>query len=130
MTIFKTGDFISHSGLALRWKIDCEGLTAQDWDWLAQVIAQRFNFGGVTGVPRGGLELEARLKPHAMPGIKNYLIVDDVYTTGASLQKAREQLVGQQTTPRFYFGIVAFARFPIAPVDKQWVRAVFQYWND
>ena len=60
--LFQLGNFKSHSGEVFPWKIDCDGLTIEDWSCLAWMIFDKVGkFGKVEGVPRGGLILEARL---------------------------------------------------------------------
>jgi orotate phosphoribosyltransferase len=102
MPLFVYGEFTAHSGERLPWKIDCDALTEDDLWALAQIIADRVGrFGRVEGVPTGGLRLAAFLRRHkASDG--PLLIVDDVLTTGASME--------QQRAGREAVGAVIFAR--------------------
>ncbi len=80
--LFQLGNFKSHSGEPLRWKINCDVLTIQDWECLASMIAVKIGmFGKLEGVPKGGLALVEALKFHRYRS-GPLLIVDDVLTTG------------------------------------------------
>ena len=105
------GEFTAHSGAVLSYKIDCDALGDEDIAAFAALIASRFAFGGVTGIPRGGLRLAKALEPYITHGPQ--LIVDDVLTTGGRM--AAERVA---TTDR---GVVLFARGPCPP----WVTPVF-----
>jgi len=111
MTLFKRGDFQLHSGDLSSWKIDCDALTDEDIETLAWMIADRFMFGSVEGVPSGGLRLAEALARWARTG--KLLIVDDVLTTGASME---EQRAGREA-----IGVVIFAR----RACPDWVTPVF-----
>jgi len=122
MTIFKHGDFISHSGVVLPFKIDCDGLTDEDVECVAEHIASKTDFGMVQGVPRGGCRLAAALEKRVNnPDAPfNILIVDDVLTTGASMEVAKAAQP-PQVHPSDVVGWVVFARGEL----PSWVRAVF-----
>ena len=113
MSLFKLGDFKSHSGNILSWKIECDALTEDDWQCLAVIIAKVVGpFGSVEGVPQGGLPLATALQRHVTHG--ELLIVDDVLTTGISME---DQRYGRTAK-----GAVIFARGP-CPV---WVKPIFK----
>lgn len=115
MNLFKCGHHILHSGQESWWKIDCDALTGDDIDTLAMLIADLTGpFGSVEGVPQGGLRLATRLRQYQTAG--RLLIVDDVWTTGASMEEWR---AGREA-----IGAVIFARSTVHP----WVTALFQYW--
>ena len=97
--LFSKFDFVSHSGLPLNWKIDCDALTDDDLNTLAFVISQKFKFGSVVGIPTGGIRLETALRPYITTGPR--LLVDDVLTTGKSMGELYED--GD-------VGVVIFAR--------------------
>lgn len=112
--LFRDGAFRSAAGLMLPWKIECDALTDQDWCWAANRISWK-RFGAVEGVPRGGLKLAELLADQAEEGWP-LLIVDDVYTTGMSMERQR---AGREA-----IGYVLFAR---APITQPWIRALWQY---
>lgn len=112
MTIlFQRGTFRLHSGKQSNWKIDCDALTDLDITALAEMIAEGLQFGSVEGVSTGGLRLAKALEVHVSEG--PLLIVDDVLTTGASIEKQR---AGREA-----IGAVIFARgaWPV------WVMPLF-----
>ena len=87
MTLFQKIDFISHAGLPLTWKIECDALTKDDWDGIARMIMdyETRPFGSVEGIPRGGIPLAEALKPYATEGPP--MIVDDVKEMLLKLKK-------------------------------------------
>jgi orotate phosphoribosyltransferase len=102
---FCHGPFTSHSGLTLQFKIDCDDLTDGDLNCLARIIGRQMRFSRIVGVPRGGLRLAEALAPYAqhLPAPVT-LIVDDVLTTGASMEQIRA------TTDDTAIGVVIVAR--------------------
>lgn len=114
-TIFKSGAFTSHSGVLLPDKIECDALMVGDWGCMAAWVARHMTFQNVVGVPRGGLEFAAALQQYCKPdGHWHVLIVDDVLTTGASMERMREQYPGAA-------GAVIYARGQL----PDWVIARF-----
>ena len=111
MNLIVAEEFISHAGRLLDFKIECDALSDADIAELAAIIAMRFRFGQVVGIPRGGLRLAKALEPYAKTGPT--LIVDDVLTTGRSMEAAREAVSDR--------GVVIFARGPC----PSWVTPVF-----
>jgi orotate phosphoribosyltransferase len=118
--LFESGDFTLHSGAKSRWRINCRAaLIPEDWRTLALMASERVEpFGLVWGIPRGGLSFEEALRPYITPGAKAMLIVDDVWTTGASMEGWRTILADLQVPAR---GVVVFARSPVPP----WVTVLF-----
>ena len=108
------GWFSSHSKFQLPWKIDCDGLDTRDWECIANIIRWKFAFGRVVGIPRGGLRLQHLLENHVEFGYPT-LIVDDVLTTGRSMEEARKSIDGP------VIGVVVFAR---GKVDD-WIWPIF-----
>lgn len=114
MSLFKHGEFTLHSGDKADFLIDCNALDERDIDSLAAFIAPRIKpFSEVIGIPRGGERLALAMRPYrsATGGL---LIVDDVLTTGGSMEKARGEREDVQ-------GVVIFARGPY----PTWVRPIF-----
>jgi hypothetical protein len=119
--LIKFGWFRSHNGLQLPWKLDADALSDDTISELAKIIAGKFSFGHVEGVPRGGLRLAAALLPNASTGYP-LLIVDDVLTTGASMELALERAREQTQGVGRAIGVVIFARGPC----PSWVWPIFQ----
>lgn len=119
MSLFQLGSFDLHSGGTARWKIDCDALTDGDLEAVALMIAERLpvKFGSVYGIPWGGVRIAQKLWGYASKGGSvmtscaefsgPVLIVDDVLTTGASMEEAREQF---NEAGKWVFGAVIFAR--------------------
>ena len=116
MNLFQLGNFISHAGNELEWKIEADALTDEDWDCLAKMISERCVFGSVYGIPRGGTKLANALEKYCDPESKTRLVVDDVYTTGKSMREVMQ--------PND-IGFVVFARERIVINADFWVRALF-----
>jgi orotate phosphoribosyltransferase len=121
VTIFKQGAFTLHSGSTSNFKIDLDDLTDEDWATLAEIALYRRRFRSVVGVPRGGLKFAAALEKYAEP-MSGYplptLIVDDVLTTGNSMEAVRAKLADQSNV----FGVVVFARGEC----PGWVHPIFR----
>lgn len=118
MSLFQYGALKLSSGRLSKFKIDCDALTVGDLRCLAYLAYQILpRFGGVVGVPRGGLLLAEALREYASPP-GPWLVVDDVLTTGASMERMRSGLneANGQT-----LGLVLFARGPC----PGWVRVLF-----
>lgn len=115
--LFECGSFVLHSGFTTDWRINCDVLTDDDWNSLAKIamdILHPCTFGDVEGVPTGGIKFAEALLPYVTKG--PLLIVDDVLTTGASME---EQCAGRDA-----LGIVVFARRK----PLHWVIPIFQLW--
>lgn len=110
--LFVPGIFTSAAGLKLAWKIECDSLTHEDWETIASVTGPHLNFCRVEGVPTGGLLFAEALKPYTT-GDEGLLIVDDVLTTGKSMEAQRDGRVAQ--------GLVLFCR----GIRPSWVFPVW-----
>lgn len=121
MNLFQSGNFTLHSGQESAWKIDCDALTDADLDTLAQMVAQKIRFMAVVGVPTGGLRFAAALRKYVNHHDDHlpWLIVDDVLTTGKSMDEMRASLDPSQA----YLGIVIFSRADYLPL---WIKPIFQ----
>ena len=113
MDLFMRKDFTSHSGHLLTWKIECDALTEEEIETLALIISERLQFGDVIGIPSGGLRIASALEPYKTEGPT--LIVDDVLTTGKSMEKVKEQYPDA-------IGVVLFSRTQKLP---EWITSVF-----
>lgn len=109
--MFNMGGFTGAGGGQLDWKVECDDLDLFDWDAAAYIVSGGFRFGHVEGVPEGGNLFAQALRKHASYG--GLLIVDDVLTTGTSMEKHRAGREAQ--------GIVLYARGPC----PSWVQAVW-----
>jgi orotate phosphoribosyltransferase len=117
MTLFVHGDFTSHSGRRLPFKIDCDALTDADLDALARRFSSRRSYSKAVGIPTGGDRFAAILQRYAWDRDHHpLLIVDDVLTTGASMETARRDRGNEPV-----IGIVIFARGPC----KNWITPLF-----
>ena len=117
--MFKTGDFRLHSGQSSSFLIDCSTMSLLDWQALAALVVARFQFSRVEGVPRGGLPFAAALRPYES-SYGPLLIVDDVLTTGASME---EQRAGRDA-----IGVVVYTRRELHLWGEcpEWVRPIFR----
>lgn len=89
-SLFQLGQFTLNSGASSSWKLECDALTDDDWRALAEMVRLMVGqFNSVEGVPRGGLKLAEYLRPHVSPS-GPHLIVDDVLTTGGSMERVCE----------------------------------------
>ena len=121
--LFTAGDFISHAGLPLKWKIECDAIRSEEWDCLAQMIMeyQKISFRWVEGIPRGGMSLATALQKYVDPNADDIgLIVDDVWTTGTSFK----DYIKEKHSDKIHYQIhrwVVFARRP----TNDGVKALF-----
>ena len=120
MNLFQLGDFTLNSGAKSRWKLECDALADADISALAEMIRQMVGpFGFVQGVPRGGLRLAEALAPFvSLTG--TMLLVDDVMTTGGSMERARAAY--EHVPDNRIIGAVIFARGQ----RPHWIKALFQ----
>lgn len=118
--LFQLGDFTLASGIKSKWKIECEGLSWEDWCTLAVMAVEILpSFGDVIGVPRGGLTFAEALRPYVSEG--PMLIVEDVVTSGGSLERFLEE------NPDLMKGIppIAIAAFSRG-VHLEWIQVLFE----
>lgn len=112
--LFRSGHFILASGATSPWKIECEALTEADWTGLAVMMMEALipgPFGQVEGVPHGGIPLANALQPYADDQSRTLLVVDDVWTTGKSMERYIDGIPTDLRVAR----AVAFARRPPPP---------------
>ena len=126
--LFQTLDFRAHSGEQLTWKIECDALSTAEWDTLATMIYEYEpqRFGEVVGIPTGGLPLARALEGYATGNEEDpILIVDDVLTTGGSMNTFQMDYFRNRDPRRGYIGWVVFARIPCEHANG-WISALFQ----
>lgn len=114
--LFVKQDWVMHSGGTAHYKIDCDALTDNDVKTIAFIISQKGKFSEVYGVPRGGTRLQHALEKYRTPGGIR-LIVDDVLTTGRSMEEARQTKDWPDAV-----GVVIFAR----NMCPDWIKPIFQ----
>ena len=116
MSLFQTGYFKLHSGQTSLFKIDCDALTDEDIDTIALMLVHRLpEYGAVEGVPTGGLRLAEAMKEYIVEDNPRTLLVDDIFTTGMSMEKQRD-------FRNDVFGAVIFAR----NVTPAWITPLFR----
>ena len=121
MTLFVKQDFISHAGIGLDWKIECDALTDDDVECLAFLASKvALPFRTVVGIPGGGVRIANAMLKYSSDETDSVLIVDVVYTTGMSM---REQLDSWGRLNRDVQGLVLFSRSQ--NMDER-VRAIFR----
>ena len=119
--LFKSGNFTLSSGVMSKFKIDCDALSDEDIETLAKMVSDVYSFGVVLGIPTGGLRLAYALKQYAISSSDTILIVDDVLTTGNSMERAFKQF-----QPEYVMGVVIFARSKC----PDWITPVFTLHED
>ena len=122
MNLFQSVDFVSHSGLELKWKIECDALSDPEWFTISQMIMEiSVPFKEAIGIPRGGTKLGNLLNQYGTGKREDpVLLVDDVLTTGESMNEFKRKR--QWRNPVKYIGWVVFARNKC----PDWVTALFQ----
>jgi hypothetical protein len=127
MSLFQLGEFFLHSGAVSSWKLECDALTDEDWKALAEMVRQIVpHFSDVRGVPRGGLKLADALRPFCTPTYRCVLVVDDVLTTGDSMERFSDAVLAEVDPEKKggigLTGVVVFARGKCPP----WIKPLFQ----
>lgn len=129
MSLFQTGDWQLHSGRFADWIIDCNFLTDEDLDTLAQLYATWGSYQAVAAIPSGGnrfaLALSRYRTPRALAQSRPIvLIADDVCTTGGSFRATRLK-IHEEYPNVMVRGVAIFAR----GVPPNWVTAIFKLPN-
>lgn len=109
------GWFSTHSKFQLPWKVDCDDLSDEDIESIARIISWKFAFSEVYGVPTGGTRLADALRKYAIDKEYPALIVDDVLTSGKSMERLKQEIGGNP------IGIVVFSRGKC----PNWVWSIF-----
>ena len=114
LDLFQQGWFISHSGIPLTWKVDCDSLSDQEIALFAEIIYANVQMlSKVEGIPTGGLRLANALNKWKYTK-GPLLIVDDVLTTGRSME--------EQRNGREAIGYVIFSR----GLRPEWINCVWE----
>lgn len=118
--LFQFGWFASHSGFQLPFKIDCDAWSDRDLEGVADLLQWKFAFSEVHAVPSdeapprnpAGPRL-ARIIRGRCAMTEGYppLIVDDVLTTGRSMEEFRRELM-RNRPPAVPIGFVIYSRAP------------------
>ena len=118
--LFQRVDFTSHAGLDLSWKIEMDALSENEWKCIAHMIMELSQpFQAAIGIPRGGLKLSGYLHEYSTQNPADpYLIVDDVMTTGGSMEEYKKE----HFRDKYVIGWVVFARSKV-PI---WCDALFR----
>ena len=90
MSLFQDGNFKSHAGLPLKWKLECDAITDDEWRCLAKIVMeyQERPFYKAVGIPRGGLKFAEAMNKYASGNEEDSIMVcDDVFTTGTSFKE-------------------------------------------
>jgi len=117
--LFRLESFVSAAGLHLPWKIECDALTDNDWKciaWYGETVCSPYY--KVMGVPSGGVKLSDAMSSRTEVSSNLVLIVDDVWTTGKSMNEFREK----NNIHSNWIGFVAFARSPVPDNVKYFAR--------
>ena len=118
--LFKAESFVSHSGLDLNWKIECDALSDPEWFTISQMIMEVSPpFREAHGIPRGGVKLGNLLRQYGTKKKEDPIcIVDDVLTTGGSMIECAEtEFKGENV-----IGWVVFSRSHM----PDWINALFR----
>ncbi len=121
MSLFQRTEYRMASGGVSQYRIDCDALAEADLDTLAWLVASKGAFRAVATASQRGQRFAAALERYRSDaGVR--LIVDDVLTTGGSMEAARERTGWHDAV-----GIVLFARGPcpawVLPLfSMQWIN--------
>ena len=119
--LFIEEDFTGHSGGQVDWKIEMDALDEAEWKCIARMIMEHETrpFQAAIGIPRGGLTLSTYLNEYSTQNPEDpYLIVDDVLTTGGSMDEFKEEHFKNKKV----VGWVVFSRKNPA----SWIKTLFQ----
>lgn len=114
--LIQLGKFSLHSGETSDFKIDCDALNIRELRAIAYLLSKRLPpFKLAVGVPTGGTKIAGCMeKYYSKSPDARILIVDDVYTTGASMNQLRAEIPEAM-------GAVIFARNN----PPEWITPLF-----
>lgn len=124
--LFEAGDFISHAGLPLSWKLECDAIHPNEWKAIAKMVMEYQDrpFYKAVGIPRGGLPFASAMNEYASGNPNDQIMIcDDVFTTGTSMREFIKEEYPDWTAGQGYRWVV-FARQPCYEHPHH-VRALF-----
>lgn len=131
MSLFQWGNFTLHSGDKTWWRIDCDDLTESEIAIFAKMIREKAgeyhralcpDSHKGSAAPRLTSALHEHRAASSGRGYKT-LIVDDVLTTGASMNEVRQLAAASQLKGSEIEGYVIFAR----GTCPAWITPIFQF---
>ena len=130
MSLFQWGRFNSSAGKQLNWKFDCDFLTDGDWEALGRMAWEKMDDrAGLDFVPaddkKSGNANKFAAAIAACGGLIKPTfpcIVDDVWTTGKTMETKKRQLVKLGHNANKIIGVVVLARGPY----PAWVKPVLK----
>jgi len=126
--LFQWGEFTSHAGLKLNWKIECDAISKEEWKCLARIIREKEtrNWCRAEGIPRGGLPLAQELDKFSTRSNDDpVLICDDIWTTGTSFKEYfKDHYPNWHLKKDRYIKWVVFAR-GITYAEQNSVKSLF-----
>lgn len=124
--LFEHGDFTSHAGLPLKWKLECDAISPDEWKAIAKMVMdyQERPFYKAVGIPRGGVPFADAMNEYASGDPSDQIMIcDDVFTTGTSMQDFIKENYPEWTAGQGFRWVV-FARQPCYEHPHH-VRALF-----
>ncbi len=106
------------SGKQSHFRIDAEHFEEEDIENIAWLFAQTTSFGFVISIPRGGNMFADALRKLSTKESDTVLIVDDVLSTGKSMQSYYDLFSKDKEVK----GVVLFSRGE----TPDWITAIFQ----
>lgn len=129
MSLFVNSPFQSHSGQSLPFKIECDNLSDEELDVFVNMIqnaCKSYNslkFSSVMGVPSGGTRIADKLQQYTDETANRLLIIDDVLTTGKSMEEYKAKAMCAGWNKENIYGIVLFSRADFCPY---WVVPIYE----
>ena len=118
--LFQYKKFTLHSGGTSYFKIEFDALSDEDYKTFAKILSKKVKFKEVYGIPRGGIPFENAFLEYKTNDNNNLLIVDDVFTTGGSMEEAKKQFLDKGFDE--ILGVVVFARNKC----PNWINPIFE----
>ena len=113
--LFEYGEFTSHSGNTLKFKLEWDAFDMDDCNSIASIIMtyQTEPFRSVEGIPRGGIPLADALRKYATGDPTHQpMLVDDVFTTGKSFIDFKPKCFKNSTSVIQVTGLPGVSRLP------------------